>query len=101
MTREDIVEALLRQMLSEVSPPTPNPIWAELGAEMFRQLARDIVASDVPYLLVHQGKAIMCLRCGAVSHNPHDVEQLYCGACHRFHAELCSDDGCPSRRGHE
>lgn len=26
----------------------------------------------------------MCPRCGCVSHNPNDIEQKYCGACHRF-----------------
>ena len=30
-------------------------------------------------------KYIRCLVCGAVSHNPNDVEQLYCGRCHEFH----------------
>jgi ribosomal protein S27AE len=26
----------------------------------------------------------ICPRCGAVSYNPHDKEQRYCGFCHRF-----------------
>jgi ribosomal protein S27AE len=30
-----------------------------------------------------------CPRCGAVSYNPHDIDQRYCGACHRFE----DDDG--------
>lgn len=28
--------------------------------------------------------SITCPRCGATSHNPHDIEQGYCGACHDF-----------------
>lgn len=28
----------------------------------------------------------ICPRCGAVSYNPHDKEQRYCGFCHRFEA---------------
>lgn len=29
--------------------------------------------------------AIRCLRCGLVSHNPHDVENRFCGYCGLFH----------------
>ena len=97
MTREDIVEALVHQMLEDVGT-VPAAWLAEMATAFARPLARDIVASDVPYLLVHHGEAIMCLRCGAVSHNPHDVEQLYCGACHRFHAELPAADPPPGDR---
>ena len=25
-----------------------------------------------------------CPLCGAISHNPHDIEQHYCGACRQF-----------------
>jgi hypothetical protein len=28
--------------------------------------------------------AYMCPRCGAVSHNPHDEANRYCGRCHKF-----------------
>jgi ribosomal protein L37E len=31
--------------------------------------------------------AIKCLTCGRTSHNPHDVEQKYCGHCHVFHED--------------
>ena len=39
-----------------------------------------------------QGMAICCLSClaqgkNAISFNPNDVEERYCGACHRFLAE--------------
>jgi hypothetical protein len=29
--------------------------------------------------------SIQCLTCGLTSHNPNDVEQKYCGHCHKFH----------------
>jgi hypothetical protein len=32
-----------------------------------------------------EDEAILCLTCGAVSHNRNDIEQRYCGRCHRFH----------------
>lgn len=28
-----------------------------------------------------------CPRCGAVSHNPHDENERYCGRCHEFEDE--------------
>jgi hypothetical protein len=28
---------------------------------------------------------IRCRRCKLISHNPHDVENRYCGNCHVFH----------------
>lgn len=30
---------------------------------------------------------IVCPRCGRTSHNRNDIEQRFCGACHRFHDE--------------
>jgi hypothetical protein len=84
MTRQEIVEELVRQMLRQVGP-APSAFLGDIGRSFCLPLARDIVASEVPYLLVNRKTAIMCLTCGAVSHNPHDVQQRYCGACHRFH----------------
>jgi hypothetical protein len=31
---------------------------------------------------------IVCPACGRVSHNPHDIEHRYCGACHAFHDDM-------------
>ena len=28
------------------------------------------------------GTAFTCPRCGRTSHNPHDIAEGYCGACH-------------------
>jgi hypothetical protein len=84
MTRQEIVEELVRQILRQVGP-APNVFLEDIGRSFYLPLARDIVASGVPYLLVNRATAILCLSCGAVSHNPHDVEQRYCAACHRFH----------------
>jgi ribosomal protein L37E len=30
-------------------------------------------------------KTITCLVCGRTSYHPRDVEEKYCGHCHRFH----------------
>src|SRR5882672_2189579 len=37
------------------------------------------------YEIIHDGKAIVCLRCGLVSHNREDVRNRYCVRCHVFH----------------
>jgi hypothetical protein len=34
-----------------------------------------------------------CPACGMVSHNPHDIEESYCGACHRFFDEALHPAG--------
>jgi ribosomal protein L37E len=34
---------------------------------------------------------IRCHTCGRVSYHPKDVEERYCGACHRFHEEHLLD----------
>jgi hypothetical protein len=39
------------------------------------------------YLLVEDGAAIRCLRCGLVSHNATDVARRYCGGCHLYHPD--------------
>jgi hypothetical protein len=40
------------------------------------------------YELLEHGAAIRCRLCGRTSHNPKDVEHLYCGACHRYHVDV-------------
>lgn len=48
------------------------------------------MSAPLRYATVHDGRAIECLVCGLVSHNPHDVAHRYCGHCNRFH-----DDATP------
>ena len=36
---------------------------------------------------------ITCPKCGAVSHNPRDVAERYCGRCHEFIGDLVPDEG--------
>ena len=36
------------------------------------------------YLIIKNGKAIRCMKCGIVSHHPKDVEFKYCSKCDRF-----------------
>lgn len=85
MTGAEVTEVIVRRLLCEAGTP-PNSVLAEIGGDMVRQIARDIVASGASALLVDGGNAIMCLQCGMVSHNVNDVAQRYCGSCHRFHA---------------
>ena len=54
-------------------------------AEMLR-LGND-PENDDKYELLDEGRAIKCLSCGLISHNPNDVANLYCGKCHRFHED--------------
>jgi hypothetical protein len=50
--------------------------------------ATEPVSVSVPsYILVEDGKAIMCLKCGMVSNYDTDVQQRYCGNCDQFHFE--------------
>ena len=39
------------------------------------------------YIINGNGKSITCLLCGLTSHNPHDVEYIYCGNCHIYHED--------------
>ena len=32
--------------------------------------------------------SIVCPVCGKRSHNPNDVENRYCGHCHKFHDDM-------------
>ncbi len=97
-TREQIAEAITRQLVKEALQLVKEAL-AEVGLSedsaiaaigratdnrVALQLGRDIAASGVSWLLVESGAAIMCLKCGAVSHNANDVKQRYCGSCHEF-----------------
>lgn len=48
-----------------------------------------VTAAGPGYVLVNHRETdepgIMCQACGSVSYNPHDIENLYCGRCHKFH----------------
>lgn len=39
------------------------------------------------YILLYDGKAILCRHCGMISFNINDIKEKYCGNCHRFHKE--------------
>jgi len=39
----------------------------------------------VAYHIAMDGKSITCHTCGLTSYHPKDVEQRYCGKCHKFH----------------
>lgn len=36
------------------------------------------------YTIAPDDASITCHRCGRTSHNPNDVRERYCGACHAF-----------------
>jgi hypothetical protein len=40
------------------------------------------------YEILNHGKAIKCLRCNRISHNPNDIRERYCANCHVFHEDL-------------
>jgi hypothetical protein len=53
-------------------------------AKEMAQLARaHLLARGIRYWIGPFG-TITCVDCGMTSHNPHDVENRYCGYCHRF-----------------
>jgi len=39
------------------------------------------------YVIGGYGRNITCLECGRTSWHPQDIENLYCGGCHEFHAD--------------
>jgi hypothetical protein len=45
------------------------------------------------YIIVSiaSGPALLCGRCGRISHNPHDVAERYCGGCKTSHYEQPTD----------
>lgn len=47
-----------------------------------------VLVETVSYLVSFDGKVLFCRMCGYASHNPHDVENRYCGHCHLFHDNL-------------
>jgi hypothetical protein len=82
-TREHIASAIARHMLAEAGIPAAAADGTA-AEQIALRIGRDIAASCGTYLVINAGSAIMCLRCGAVSHNPNDVAERYCGACNEF-----------------
>ena len=95
-TREDITAALgslVKQ--AQLPPPTAGDYaaaeWAimqgwqgQIGSGMAERLVR--FALDAAWAgrvnADAAGASVTCPRCRATSHNPHDVQHGYCGACH-------------------
>ena len=50
-----------------------------------RQKVADKVSKLVGYVISADGKSIKCLTCNRTSHSQGDVDNLYCGACQKFH----------------
>jgi hypothetical protein len=50
----------------------------------------------VGYALSADRKAITCLKCGATSYHPGDINNRYCARCHVFHEDIerCQEFDC-------
>ena len=77
-------------MLKEAAQGMPmSPMLLEKGLDVALKIARDIVTAaslgEASYLLFEHNTAILCLNCGLISRNTHDVEQRYCGGCQKLH----------------
>jgi len=83
LSQAQVVDVILRQMISE-SGAELSPATMTLAHDLVGGAAVAIALSGVPYIIAEHGTALLCLRCGNLSHNPHDVEHKYCGACHEF-----------------
>lgn len=56
---------------------------SQTNIQTYRITEREAFSLRGSYMI----KAIECLRCGMVSHNPNDIDQKYCGNCHKFHED--------------
>lgn len=63
--------------------------WADATRTLCTRCAIPAPAATPSYriLLGIEHDAILCTRCGSVSHHPGDVWQRYCGRCKHFHEE--------------
>lgn len=71
-------------MIRAVDPETADRL-AEATAGRIAKGAR--TAAGIDRMLESNDllpKTFTCPKCGAVSHNPNDVRERYCGACHEF-----------------
>ena len=74
---------LIRQLGSDVPPKLFLESFVDALAAKFPP-APPASASLPAYVLLEQGKAIMCLKCGMESHNVNDVQQRFCGNCKKY-----------------
>lgn len=70
---------VLRRIIFGADKPMCEGI--EAGKEMLQRLGM------APYAIGADGKSITCHTCGRTSHHLKDVENLYCGFCHKFLGE--------------
>ena len=69
-------------------------VWAENGSVKFQEdLSGNFILlapeEKLPsYQVSEDGESIQCLVCGLRSFNPNDVENKFCGHCHRYHVGI-------------
>lgn len=49
-------------------------------------VADKLIHHDPSYMISEDGKSITCLICKIKSYNQNDINDRYCGHCHRFHS---------------
>ena len=93
MTREELAAIETVQLAkSAVAFERAIAIYFPGAAKEIAELGRRVLLEKgIRYWISPFGAAITCVTCGLTSHNPHDVAEHYCGACHRFH----DDDSSP------
>jgi hypothetical protein len=65
-----------------------NPELFPFNSVMYRERMQIREVTDkyrTYYDKQEKRECILCLKCGALSYHPQDVNYLYCGNCHKFH----------------
>ncbi len=52
---------------------------------LFKKIKKPAKTYEVKISPMQSYKTIKCLKCKRTSYNENDIEQLYCGYCHKFH----------------
>jgi hypothetical protein len=53
--------------------------------EMAESASAYLLARNIRFWISPRGDSITCIACRMTSNNPNDVENRYCGNCHKFH----------------
>jgi len=85
MKTRDIEESLMQYMIEEFAAQAPrSPAKLVEVRQLLTPLVHHIVASGLPCWERWDEGSLLCLRCGSVTYNPKDINNQYCGWCHKF-----------------
>lgn len=84
---QDLSELGMTKRAAAIAAEACHAEFLSVLQAVYRGRAQEQLYEAPTYVLLEESKAIACLKCGMISHNPQDIAHKYCNHCHIFHTD--------------